>query len=37
MVVPSLFFTLMFGPVGLLLYLILRRVSGKGVWSLSED
>ena len=36
MVVPSLFFPLMFGPVGLLLYLILRAISGKGRWGLVE-
>ncbi len=36
MVVPSLFFTLMFGPVGLLLYLGLRMASGKGGWRLAE-
>jgi hypothetical protein len=37
LVVPCLFFTLMFGPVGLLLYLALRVVTGKGGWSLDMD
>ncbi|MCA8902235.1 MAG: DUF4281 domain-containing protein [Hyphomonas sp.] len=36
MLVPCLFFTLMFGPVGLLLYLAVRLASGKGGWSLME-
>jgi hypothetical protein len=36
MLVPCLFFTLMFGPVGLLLYLVLRMASGKGGFSLAE-
>ncbi|WP_340694017.1 ABA4-like family protein [Hyphomonas sp.] len=34
--VPCLFFTLMLGPVGLLLYLIVRKLTGKGGWSLVE-
>ena len=36
MLVPCLFFTLMFGPVGLLLYLAIRLATGKGGWSLAE-
>jgi len=35
-VLPALFLSLMFGPLGLLLYLLVRKVSGKGGWSLSE-
>ena len=34
--VPCLFFTLMLGPVGLVLYLIIRKLTGKGGWSLVE-
>ena len=34
--VPCLFFTFMFGPVGLLLYLVARMATGKGGWSLVE-
>ena len=34
---PSLFFTLMFGPVGLGIYLIGRKLTGKGGWGLAED
>jgi hypothetical protein len=34
--VPCLFFTLMLGPVGLLLYFLLRLVLRKGGWSLFE-
>ncbi len=34
LVVPCLFFTLMLGPVGLLLYIILRKLSSKGGWAL---
>ncbi len=37
LVVPCLFFTLMLGPIGLLLYLVLRIVTGKGGWALDED
>ena len=33
-VIPCLFFTLMFGPVGLMLYLGLRRATGKGGWAI---
>ncbi len=36
LVVPCLVFTLMTGPAGLLLYTILRAVTGKGGWSLDE-
>ena len=36
LVVPCLFFTLMFGPVGLLLYAVIRLVSKKQ-WSLDEE
>lgn len=36
LLIPCLFFTLMFGPVGLVLYLLLRKVTGKGEWSLAE-
>ena len=36
-VVPCLFFTLMAGPIGLLLYLVLRMALSKGGWSLVED
>jgi len=34
---PCLFFTLMLGPVGLLLYLALRVATGKGGWSLDLE
>jgi hypothetical protein len=34
--VPCLFFTLMLGPVGLVLYLFVRKLAGKGGWSLVE-
>ncbi|MBU2607620.1 MAG: DUF4281 domain-containing protein [Alphaproteobacteria bacterium] len=34
--VPCLFFTLMLGPVGLLLYLVVRKLTGKGGWNLVE-
>ena len=33
---PGLFFTLMFGPVGLAIYLLTRKFSGKAGWSLDE-
>ncbi len=36
LLVPCLFFTLMLGPVGLLLYLTARVLAGKGGWSLVE-
>lgn len=34
--VPCLFFTFMLGPLGLLLYIVLRKIKGKGGWSLIE-
>jgi hypothetical protein len=34
--VPCLLLTFMFGPLGLGLYLLLRRLLGKGSWSLAE-
>jgi hypothetical protein len=37
LVAPSLFFCFIFGPVGLLLYLVLRLVSGKGGLALDEQ
>lgn len=36
LLIPCLFFTFMAGPLGLLLYIILRRVTKKGGWSLAE-
>ena len=36
LLIPCLFFTFMAGPLGLLLYVILRRATKKGGWSLSE-
>lgn len=36
LLLPCLFLTLMFGPVGLLLYLFLRKVTGKGGATLLE-
>ena len=35
-VIPCLFFTFMFGPLGLLLYVIIRKLTAKGGWSLEE-
>ena len=35
-VLPALFLALMFGPLGLLLYLLIRKLSGRGGWSLDE-
>ncbi|WP_420431060.1 ABA4-like family protein [Hyphobacterium sp.] len=35
-VLPALVFTLMLGPLGLALYLLIRKVTGKGGWSLVE-
>jgi hypothetical protein len=35
LVIPCLFFTLMLGPVGLLMYLVLR-LAARGRWSLGE-
>ncbi|MGB0906761.1 MAG: ABA4-like family protein [Maricaulaceae bacterium] len=37
LLIPCLFLTFMFGPVGLLLYVILRAATKKGGWSLFED
>lgn len=34
LLIPCLFFTFMAGPLGLLLYVVLRSVTGKGGWSL---
>jgi hypothetical protein len=36
-VIPCLFFTLMAGPIGLLLYLVVRLALSKGGWSLIEQ
>jgi len=36
LLIPCLLFTFMFGPLGLLLYLLLRRVTRKGGGSLNE-
>jgi hypothetical protein len=36
LVVPSLFFCLMFGPVGLVIYLAARGLTGKGGFALDE-
>ena len=36
LLIPCLFFTFMAGPVGLVLYLLLRKATGKGGWSLVE-
>ena len=36
MLVPCLLLTFMLGPIGLFLYLILRKVTGKGGWKLGE-
>ncbi|WP_262694287.1 ABA4-like family protein [Kordiimonas aquimaris] len=36
MVIPCLFFTFMFGPIGLLMYVILRKVTSKGGLVLDE-
>jgi len=37
LVVPCLFFTLMLGPVGLLLYIALRFATRKGGWTLDQS
>jgi len=37
LLIPCLFFTFMLGPVGLLLYVVLRKVTGKGGWELTEN
>ncbi len=36
-VLPALVLTLMFGPLGLAIYLLIRRLSGKAGWSLDEQ
>jgi hypothetical protein len=36
-VLPALIFTLMFGPLGLAIYLLTRRMAGRGGWSLEES
>ncbi len=36
-VIPCLFFTLMAGPIGLMLYLLIRIALGKGSFTLMED
>ncbi len=36
LLIPCLLLTFMLGPVGLLLYLILRKFTGKGGWQLAE-
>jgi len=36
LLIPCLFFTFMAGPLGLLLYVVLRKVTGKGSWSLGK-
>lgn len=36
-ILPALFFSLMFGPIGLLIYFVLRFALGKGGFSLSEN
>lgn len=36
LLIPCLILTFMLGPIGLLLYLMLRTLTGKGGWGLSE-
>ncbi|WP_371396743.1 ABA4-like family protein [Fretibacter rubidus] len=36
LLIPCLLLTFMFGPVGLVVYLVLRKVTGKGGWGLGE-
>ena len=36
LLIPCLLLTFMLGPVGVLLYLVLRKLTGKGGWSLSN-
>lgn len=36
LIVPCLLFSFLFGPLGLLLYIIIRKATGKGGWSLDE-
>ena len=37
LLIPCLLLTFMFGPVGLVLYLVLRKVMSKGGWRLGES
>lgn len=37
LLIPCLLLTFMLGPIGLFLYLILRKLTGKGGWSLAES
>ncbi len=37
LLIPCLLLTFMLGPIGLFLYLILRKVTGKGGWSLDGE
>lgn len=37
LLVPCLLLTFMLGPIGLFLYVVLRKVTGKGGWSLVEN
>ena len=37
LLIPCLLLTFMLGPIGLFLYLILRKLTGKGSWSLGEN
>lgn len=36
MLIPCLLLTFMLGPIGLFLYVVLRKLTGKGGWSLME-
>jgi len=36
MTVPCILFSWLFGPIGLLFYVILRKVTGKGGWDLAD-
>ena len=36
LLIPCLLLTYILGPIGLLLYLVLRKINGKGGWSLKE-
>jgi len=35
LLIPCLLLTFMLGPIGLLLYVVLRKITGKGGWSLA--
>ena len=37
LLIPCLLLTFMLGPIGLVLYLVLRKVTGKGGWSLANQ